>query len=156
MEIFARDVMDTRFETLSAAMTIQEAVEMIRGSGERTGRRAFGMMVTGRKGEIAGMLSMYDILLFLSPKHIHLWGEMEDIDTSGFLTEACRRAGTVLVGDIMARDLITVSPGTHLLMIADIMIRKHVRRIPVVEEGRVRGIVYISDVFMRLSDGFSR
>ncbi len=155
MELFARDVMETRFETLTETMTIAEAVERLRGPGTREGRRTFGMMVVDEEGKITGMLSMYDILLFMSPKHIHLWGEMEDIDTTGYLAEACRRAGKVLVGDIMAGDLITVAPGTHLLMLADIMIRKHVRRIPVVEAEKVVGIVYVSEVFMRLSEGIS-
>jgi len=30
------------------------------------------------------------------------------------------------------------------------MIKKHVRRIPVVENGKIHGIVYISDLFYQL------
>ena len=41
-------------------------------------------------------------------------------------------------------------PGDHLLLIIDIMIKKHVRRLPVLEGGKIVGIVYISRVFDHL------
>ena len=75
---------------------------------------------------------MYDILLFIRPKHIHIWGMMEDIDIEGLVDNACKKARSILVGDIMTTDVITVKPETHLMMILDIMIKKHVRRIPVI------------------------
>ena len=56
----------------------------------------------------------------------------------------------MLVGDIMTTELITITPDTHLLLIIDIMIKKHVRRLPVLEGGKIVGIVYISRVFDHL------
>ena len=50
----------------------------------------------------------------------------------------------------MTTDLITVTPDTSVMFILDIMITKHIRRIPVVEDGKVEGIVYISDLFFNL------
>lgn len=108
------------------------------------------MMVTDAAGALVGLLSIYDILLLLRPKHIHIWGEMEDLEVSGILEAACRRAGSVLVGDIMTTEVITITPDTHLLLIIDIMIKKHVRRLPVLENGKVLGIVYLSGVFKQL------
>ena len=52
----------------------------------------------------------------------------------------------------MTTDLITITPDTHLLHVLDIMIKKHVRRIPVMEDGEVIGMVYISRVFYHLLD----
>jgi CBS domain-containing protein len=101
-------------------------------------------------GQLRGMLSMYDFFLLVRPKHIHIWGEIKDVDVAGILDEACRRAGAILVGDIMTTDLITIAPDTHLLQIIDIMIKKHVRRLPVVENGIMLGMVYMSRVFQHL------
>jgi CBS domain-containing protein len=101
------------------------------------------------------MLSMYDIFLLIRPKHIHIWGEIKDVDVSGILAEACLRAKDILVGDIMTTDLTTITPDTHLLRIIDIMIKKHVRRLPVVENGTMLGMVYISQVFQYLLGRFS-
>jgi predicted transcriptional regulator len=98
------------------------------------------------------MISMHDILIFMRPKHVHVWGAMEDIDVAGIMDRACDRTRSVLVGDIMTPEVITITPDTHIMVILDIIIKKHVRRLPVVEEGRIRGIVYISDLFYDLLD----
>jgi CBS domain-containing protein len=147
MSEMARDVMDTRFHTLKPQMTVAETVHLFERASEESGRRVFGMLVVDDDGHLVGMLSMYDIFLLLRPKHTHIWGEMADLDLNGLLQATCDRARPVLVGDIMTTDLITITPDTHLLLIIDIMIKKHVRRLPVLDQGQIVGIVYLSRVF---------
>jgi CBS domain-containing protein len=152
MGITARDVMDTDFYTVRPETTIAEAVKTFIEASEHRHQKVFGLMVTDDQGRLVGMLSLYDMLLLMRPKNIHIWGEMSDIDVTGFIEEACRHARSILVGDVMTEDVITITPDTHLLMIVDIMIRKHVRRLPVVEGGRVIGIVYTSTIFYELME----
>ena len=152
MQMTARDVMTTRVHALKPEQTVAEAVRIFRKASEEEGRKVFGMIVTDDADRLIGMLSMYDILLFIRPKHIHVWGTMDDIDISGLVDNACDRAGSILVGDIMSTDLISVTPDTHLMMLLDLMINKHVRRIPVLENDTILGIVYISDLFYHLLD----
>ena len=54
----------------------------------------------------------------------------------------------------MTTEVVTISPDTHLLAVADIMLKKHVRRLPVTENGRIIGIVYISSLFHHMLSGF--
>lgn len=150
MGVTARDIMETDFFTLRTHTTISEAAEIFKKASRQRHQKAFGLVVTDEDGRLAGMLSLYDVLNLLRPKHIHIWGEMEDIDVTGFLEEACRRAKPIQVGDIMSVDVVSVSPETHLLMVVDLMIKKHVRRIPVVENDRVAGVVYASSLFYQL------
>jgi len=144
--------MDRDFIALRPEDTIATAVACFKEAGRNLGRPVFGMMVTDAAGSLVGMLSIYDIFLLLRPKHIHIWGELQDIDTSGILEQACQRARAVQVGDVMTTELITITPDTHLLLIIDIMIKKHVRRLPVLEDGRIVGMVYLSRVFSDLVD----
>lgn len=148
----ARDVMETCYWTVRPDMTISEALQIFQEATRKTGRQVFGLMVLDYREQLVGMLSMYDILLLIRPKHIHIWGTMADLDLSGIIDTACRRAGKMLVSDIMTTDLITISPETHLLYVIDIMIKKHVRRLPVLQDGQVVGIVYLSRVFQHLLD----
>jgi CBS domain-containing protein len=148
----ARDVMDTRFYTLRPESTVAEAARALQRAGAEQGHTVFGMVVTDDSGRLVGLLSIYDILLLLRPKHIHIWGEMEDLEVAGILEAACRRAQGMLVGDIMTTQVITITPDTHLLLIIDIMIKKHVRRLPVLEEGKMVGMVYLSRVFKHLQE----
>ncbi len=150
MDITAREVMDANFFTLSPEMTIAQAMRIFQKAGEEYKQIVFGMVVTGASGKLLGMLSMYDIFLLIRPKHIHIWGEIRDIDVSGILDEACQRSKSMLVGDIMTTDLTTITPDTHLLHIIDIMIKKHVRRLPVLEDGKMVGMIYLSRVFRHL------
>ncbi len=152
MNVTAKDVMTPRFHTLTPEMTVVQAVEQFRQATEAEGRRIFGMLVTDGSGRMTGMLSMYDILLFIQPKHVHIWGPMDDVDIAGLLDDACKRAGTILVGDIMTTEVVSITPDTHLMAVLDIMIKKHIRRLPVVENDRIAGIVYISDLFFHLVD----
>jgi CBS domain-containing protein len=155
MDLTAREIMDTGFSTLTPEMTIAKALQVFQAAGEARGQTIFGMVVTDPQGQLLGMLSMYDILLLIRPKHIHIWGEIKDVEVSGILEAACRRARSILVGDIMTTDLITVTPDTHLLRIIDIMIKKHVRRLPVLTDGKMVGMVYLSHVFQHLLGRFA-
>ena len=150
MDITAREVMDISYSTLSPGMTIREAIQVFQKAGEEHRHIIFGMVVTDAAGQLLGMLSMYDIFLLVRPKHIHIWGEIKDVDVSGILDEALRRSSSMLVEDIMITDLITITPDMHLLRIIDIMIKKHVRRLPVLEAGKMVGMVYLSRVFQQL------
>jgi CBS domain-containing protein len=152
MRATAKDVMSTNFHTLLPHIPISEAVKMFKKASEEEQKKVFGMMVTNDEDRLIGMLSMYDILLFMRPKHIHIWGMMEDIDIDGLVDNACEKAKSILVGDIMTTDVITVTPDTHLMIILDIMIKKHIRRIPVLEEEKAVGIVYVSNLFYHLLD----
>jgi CBS domain-containing protein len=150
MDITAREVMDTRYSTLSPRMTIGEAFRVFQKAGEERQQTVFGMVVTDAAGQLVGMLSLYDLLLLIRPKHIHIWGEIKDVDVSGILDAALTRARSMLVSDVMTTDLTTISPDMHLLRIIDIMIKKHVRRLPVLEDGKMVGMVYLSRVFQQL------
>jgi CBS domain-containing protein len=50
----------------------------------------------------------------------------------------------------MTTEVVTIKPETHLLIIVDLMIKRHIRRLPVVDGDAVVGIVYRSDVFYHL------
>lgn len=152
--MIARDIMQTVFHTLDPSDTIVEAVNTFHLAAESEKKKVFGLMVTDHSDHLVGMLSMYDILLFIQPKHIQIWGEMEDLDPSELYEERMRQVKSILVGDIMTAEVVTTTPDTHLMVIADIMIKKHVRRLPVVDDREVVGIVYVSDVFHHLLEQF--
>jgi predicted transcriptional regulator len=96
------------------------------------------------------MLSMYDILLFIRPKHIGIWGEMQDLQMEGLYQNLLQRTRSVQVGDLMSREVVSISPDTHILVIIDLMLKRHIRRLPVLENEKILGMVYLSAVFHHL------
>lgn len=152
--MYARDIMSPRFHTLRPDNTIAEAVKMFQTASMEEQKRIFGLMVIDENDRLVGMLSLYDILLFVQPKHVHVWAEMEELETQTRFAELLERVKSIQVADIMTIDVITVKPETHVMVIADIMIKRHIRRLPVVEVGNVVGIVYITDLFYHLLNNF--
>ena len=148
--MFASDVMTTQFVTLRPENTITEAVKRFQSASREQGKNVFGLMVTDDNEQLVGMLSMYDILLFVQPRHADIWQELADKEQAAAFGELLGRVKSIRVGDLMTTEVTTITPQTHLMTIVDIMIKRHIRRLPVVSEGEVVGIVYISDLFYHL------
>lgn len=149
MKTTAKDLMITNFKTVSPDSPISEVLEIFKAS-KPDGKTIFGIMVIDKDDSIAGMISMYDVLLFLLPKHVKIWGNISDIEIEGIIDRVAGKLKNLFVGDIMTPKIISVTPDTHLMMVLDIMIKKHVRRLPVISKGEAVGMVYISDLFNHL------
>ena len=55
----------------------------------------------------------------------------------------------VEVGDVMTRNVVTVGPDTDLNEVARTMLERKIGGLPVVEQGRLVGIITESDIFKR-------
>jgi CBS domain-containing protein len=148
----AGDVMTPQFYTLRPEMTITEAIGFFQKAGKEERNKVFGMVVTDVHGKLVGMLSMYDILPLMRPSNIRDWEGMDDSEVDSMMQNICSTIKTTLVGDIMTPDVITITPDTHAIKILDIMIRRHIRRLPVVDGEKMVGMVYISDIFDHLGE----
>lgn len=56
-----------------------------------------------------------------------------------------------LVSEIMSRGVITISPDTELEQVQHLLTNQRIRRVPVVEDGRVVGIVSRSDLVRQIA-----
>jgi CBS domain-containing protein/anti-sigma regulatory factor (Ser/Thr protein kinase) len=59
----------------------------------------------------------------------------------------------VRVGEVMTRDLVTVTPATPMSELRQILRDKRISGTPVVEEGRLRGIISVEDFIRWLAEG---
>ena len=60
-----------------------------------------------------------------------------------------RSLRTTSVGDVYSRDLISVEPNHDLEEALELMARHQVRRLPVVESGRLVGLVAQADIALK-------
>jgi len=147
----ASDIMSVDFHVVHPQHAITEAVQQFEVASRKEGRKVFGLMVVDDNDHLVGMLSMYDILIYLQPKNMQVWGEMHDLNPDRLFEASMDKVRGVQVGDIMTSDVVTVTPHTHILSVSDIMIKRHIRRLPVIDADKIVGIVYVSDVFRQLS-----
>ena len=84
----------------------------------------------------------------------------EDEDVIGIVSERDiiraianrKNLGDLSAKDIMTKDVFVISPDENSTTIMDIMSARKIRHIPIVEYGKLLGIVSITDVVRRLSE----
>ena len=99
-----------------------------------------------------------DLCELLAEKNIGGVPVVDDDQLVGIVTErdfALALAGSLsneTVGDIMVKDVITTTLGTPIESCSKIMVRNNLRRIPVVEEDKLVGIVTSTDIVRFFGD----
>jgi CBS domain-containing protein len=94
-------------------------------------RRYSGAPVVDETGRLVGVLSEIDCLQALATAAFHV-----------------TPMGTV--GDYMTKEVVTVARGTDLLRLTYLLHHGHVRRLPVLEAGKVVGLITRHDVLRAL------
>lgn len=151
MKVTASDLMITPSATLRPDMLLPEAFKVFHQAFAVEGE-VFGIVVVDHDEKLVGVLSMYDVFLLFLPKNIQVWGAMEDIDFQALSEKTCDKVKSIKVEDVMTEDPVAITPETPLVSILDVIVKKHIRRIPVVSDGKMVGLVYAANVFYHLMD----
>jgi CBS domain-containing protein len=98
--------------------------------------------------------TVYDALLIMADKDIGALLVMENDKMVGIISERDYARKVILQGkaskstkvsEIMTRDVLTIYPDQTVEEAMEIMGRKHIRHLPVVEDKRVIGVISIMD-----------
>ena len=104
---------------------------------------------------VTGQVSVYEAIKVMGEKNIGALLIMEGERLTGILSERDYARKVVLKGkssretpvkDIMTENVLTVASNDSIEICMAIMTDKHIRHLPVVDEGRVLGMVSIGDV----------
>lgn len=115
--------------TCDVDMRMREALAIL-------ARQRIGALPVMRGGEIAGIFSERDVIYCLEAE-----GEAS-------LEKK--------VGEVMTAPPITVAPETRIADALELMTRRRVRHLPVVENGQMRGFVSIGDLVKAQIDGLAQ
>ena len=90
------------------------------------------------------------MLYHLRPFSLLFAAEDADLTWSGELDGFVQAVKAKKVHQIMNPDVLSIPPDEPLMAIVDRMMRNRVRRLSVVEGGKLIGVVYMSDIFYHL------
>jgi CBS domain-containing protein len=113
--------------TIRPDQTVREAVRLL--AEQRIG----ALVVTDAAGAVHGILSERDV-----------------IRTAAVDDAVLDRA----VGDVMTRRVIVGAPSDDLMAVANTMLEKRFRHLPIVEDGRLIGMISIGDVLKTQRDAY--
>lgn len=98
-------------------------------------------------GRLVGLIAEKDVLhrLFPSLDDLMEVGGMASVDLDKMMSQY-KDVLSLKAEDLMARNVITVSPDMHVLRAATVMVRHKFRRIPVAEGDTLMGMLSLGDV----------
>lgn len=145
-----KDIMTTEVITVRPETEIVEATRLLLEN------RINGLPVVDDKGKVVGILCQSDLIV--QQKKLPLPSFFTFLD--GFipltsmkqLEKEVQKAVATTVAQAMTPDPITVKPDTGLNSVAALMVDKNFHTLPVVEEGRLVGVVGKEDVIRTLAD----
>ncbi len=132
----AKDIMSSPVVTVSPDASVAEVAALL------LEKRISGVPVVDQTGQIVGILSEGDLLRRVetdTQRHRPHWLEMllgQSGDAGSFIKSHASR-----VGDVMSHDVIASHPEASLREIAELMERHGIKRFPIVDGGRIVGIV---------------
>ena len=147
--MFARELMTTPVITIREDATVAEAARLM------LDRDVSVLPVLNGSDKLVGILTHSDF--GLSPKFRPLVENVYSLlgasTTTHHLEETARRVGGKKVGDVMRRHVITVHQDDGVEHIARVMMRSQIRRLPVVDGGKVVGIITRHDFLKLIARG---
>jgi CBS domain-containing protein len=147
-----RDVMDADPQTVTEETPIREVVELMRDN------ELSGLPVVNEGGRCVGIITENDMVMgeeegdIHFPRFIELFGGVVFLESLKKFEEKFQRAAASKAGDLMTEDPQTIGPDATLQEAGRLISRTHHNRIPVVEHGRLIGLVTRVDVL----DGLTR
>jgi CBS domain-containing protein len=142
----AVDVMTTTVLSVTPEMTVRDAAKMM------VEQRISAVPVIDAKGQLIGMVSEGDLM-----RRVELGTEKRqrswwlDLLATGLDADEYVKSHGHLVEDIMTRDVIFVDEATPLNEIAGLLESKHIKRVPVLRQGELVGIVSRANLVQALA-----
>lgn len=145
-DITARDLMRLAFLRLGAAHTLREALAILLDPEAQQADGPRVLVVLHPDGTFAGTLTMRFLLRALTP-HWATDEESDDMDFEARLLAAVQDRLDLKVTEAMNRDALTVGPDERLPRLVEAMQEKRLDCVPVIEDDRVAGVIFLTDVF---------
>ena len=144
----ARDVMVRAVATATPETTVEALARLM------INLRLSGVPVMDRDGRLVGIVTEGDLLRRVetgTERHRPRWSE--PFSSNSRLAAEYVKSHAKRVADIMTREVFSVEETATLGEIADLLETKQIKRVPVVHDGKIVGIVSRADLLQVLASG---
>lgn len=144
----AKDIMATELVTVTPSTPVTEAARIL------LEKRVNGLPVVDEAGRLVGIICQSDLVAqqkrFPIPSVFNLLDGLIPIASPKTLEKEMQKIAATRVSEAMSANPATVSPQTSLEEIATLMVSKSFHTLPVVEGGKLVGIIGKEDVLRTL------
>lgn len=146
----AGDIMTRDVITCRAGDPAAQVVSLL------VGNSIGGVPVLDDAGLLVGMLTEGDFLRMCLPSAVRFLDTVMYLENTEPFEELIGRMRHLTAGDIMSRGVLTAEPGQSAGQVAAIMLQHGIKQVPIVEEGKLTGIVARQDILQMLDDYLKR
>jgi CBS domain-containing protein len=143
----AADVMVTSVITVGPNACVQDVAQILLNA------RISGVPVVGPNGELIGIVTEGDLMRRVEAgtgRRRPWWLALltgKEVLAAEFIKEHSRK-----VADVMSREVITAAPETPLSEIANLLEKNAIKRVPIVDKGKLVGIVSRANLLQALAN----
>jgi CBS domain-containing protein len=139
-----REIMTTDVVTVNPDTTVGELADIL------AKKKISGVPVVDGRGGVLGMVSEADIIVQDADLHFPYYVQFLEmviyLQSVHKFEERVRKQIASKVSEIMTEDVVSVSPEESVREVATLMADRSVNRLPVIENGRLVGIVTRGDI----------
>jgi CBS domain-containing protein len=151
MALTVRDIMETDVPLVTVADSVEKVIGVLREHDLP------GVPVVNEGGRCVGIITDADLVIagedeeLHLPHYVQLFGGIVFLESISHFEERLRKAFASTAEDMMTPDPVTIEPDATVREAARVIARKKHNRLPVVEHGRLVGVVTRVDVLDALT-----
>lgn len=142
--MLVKDFMDRDLTSVGPDCTLGEAVEVMNR------HRLGGLPVVDEEGRLLGYISESDVIKAAMPGYVEHLKSLSFVPDVGQLFRRLRRLSREPVSSFMTREVVAFREDDHDMQVALEMLRRGLKRAPVVREGKLVGVVSRADLLERI------
>jgi CBS domain-containing protein len=144
-----QDVMTREVISASPDTTVNSIARMMATRG------ISGVPVVDAEGRVAGIVTELDLIVrntrLEPPAFFQILDGRIPMETPAHYRKRLRHMLGVLARDVMSESPVTIGPDADVETLAELLVRKRVSPVPVVEDGRLVGIVSRADIIRMMA-----
>ncbi len=142
-QLLVRDIMMARITAVQPETSLAEAAQLLVSS------QMGAVPVVAESGELVGMLSHRELLRYLVPAYVQRMTTGE-VPAGAARVKAAADPRSTPVREVMARNVLCVSEEQSVAEVAQLLASKDVERVPVVQDGILRGFLTRADIVRKV------
>jgi len=139
-----KQVMIKKVITIPKEATVEEAAKIL------VKNNISGAPVVDKKGKMVGIISEKDLFEALYPGLRDILRDIKLLFSKEKIKNRIQKKRKLPIINFMKEKVITVDPETPVIKVGSIMLTEKIHRIPVVQHGKIVGIVSRRDIFRKI------
>jgi CBS domain-containing protein len=139
------EVMTKQVHTIEPGQTLQECAEILK-------KRHVNSLVVVHDGKVVGVITKADIFKAVLPSYADIMEDEHHPASFEYIEERVHRLYDKKVQELMGAPPITIESDTPIAKAGSLMILRRVKQLPVVDNGRLSGIVTITDIINSITE----